>query len=138
MMSPRHKEPDNDEVTTAELSSPGGWKARLEGLSASGIGVAFLFISGVVLLIWQFDQHRRDREKDTASFLQQHKITHELLTTVTSNQAVIMTEIRKASEASASQAETVVYVLALDQKKRESLNLAMPPALRKQVGNGNR
>lgn len=131
-MSPETGQPDNESVQ-AEISAPGGWKARLSGIDATSILIALLFTAGIGLIIWQGERYRVERERDSQAFLEQHKITQRLLSTVTTNQAAIMAEVRKSAESSTQQGDAIVYVLTLDQKKRETLNLSMPPSLRKQI-----
>ncbi len=116
--------------TSAEIHVPGGWKAKLSGPNTATIIVCLVIVvcigASTAFLVWA-------AMKDAERFLAAHSMTQTLLGNVISNQSLIISEVQKSNDASASQGEAITYVLTLTQSQREALKLTMPHVLRKQL-----
>ena len=128
-MAPKQEQP------SAEIASPGGWKARLSGVDTPNIVLGLLVIVCTVIVLWQLDVQDKARERDSARFLEAHKITQNLLTGVTRNQTLIIDAVKNSFTATEEASERLVYVFSLKPSEREALKLSMPNSLRKQLNN---
>lgn len=119
---------------SAEVRTPGGWKARLDGLDMQTILI--LVIMGLIGFgIWQhqiqeFRSAAAREENNKASFMEQHKVTQNLLRMMTENQGVIIKGIAEGQARNERAAYMMTYVLTLNERERKELKLAMPNEFR--------
>lgn len=119
--------------TSAEIQIPGGWRAKLSGVSAEHIIIIALVIVCSGMVLWNQYELNHERREDTRRFLAQHQVTQGLLKTVIENQTLIVQGGVRNAERLQQQNEAVIYVLTLSDRERQALKLSMPEALRKQM-----
>jgi high-affinity Fe2+/Pb2+ permease len=118
---------------TAELHVGNNW------LKLFGLDITHILVVIVVILVgvglWQHQEQsfreaeRRDEQSKT-SFLEQHKITHQILGEVVKNQQAILKAITDSQADTRRALYMQTYVLTLDEQERKRLKLDMPPELR--------
>ena len=116
-----------------EVRTPGGWFGRLSGVDTRTVLMLIVISISTALVLWEFDRARHQHEQDSLRFLEQHKLTQQLLGSIVSNQTAVINEVKHAAAESSEVSQSVIYVLTLNQAERERLKLTMPPALRKQM-----
>ena len=122
-----------DETGSAEVEAPGGWKARFTGIDTKIVLLAALIVVCLGIVIWAWHEDRIQDAAQRKLFVDQHKITQTLLSTVITNQSVVIDLIKDSQRASKDDIGEVTYMLTLDQKRRESLRLEMPMSLRRKL-----
>ena len=115
-----------DRRTYVEVHGPGGWWGRVTGMNLRDflIVILIMFSCGFV---WYSE------EKRSKTYLEQHKITQTLLSTVVANQALIINSIERHTKEATENSRVVSYIMTLSQPRREALNLSMPYSLRQQI-----
>jgi len=111
---------EQDEI---EVKGPGGLSGRARGHDV----LIVMFAFACTAFIWVTEEQRSRTDLDS------HRNTQQLLGQVISNQNKIIDNLQRATTEAAEQAAIQTYVLTLSQQQRDGLNLAMPPALRKQL-----
>ena len=109
-----------------EVTTPGGWKARLNGMDTKTILVAVLVLACTSAIAYAFQEDRRTAEQYKQEFVTQHRYTQGKLDAV-------VTEVREAQRQTAERLDELTYVLTLDQRKREALKMEMPQSLRRKI-----
>ena len=123
----------SDETGSVEVSAPGGWKAIFHGIDTKIILLTVLLIMFAAFFWVQVQDSRKVDAEARLEYLNQHKITQTLLSTVITNQTMLLTSIKESRTLATEQSGEITYVLTLDQKKREALKLDMPQSLKRKM-----
>lgn len=109
------------ETGTVEIEH-GAWKGKLSGIDTKAVLLAVLIVVCLGVFAWVVADGRQWDSESRKAYLDQHKVTQSMLSTIIENQAKAQGDIGEIS-----------YILSLDQASREKLNLQMPETLRRKV-----
>jgi len=123
----------DDRRGSLEFSAPGGWRARLSGIDTKIVLLAILvaLVAGGLTYQWYLDKQIDRESRDL--YVGNHKITQTMLSTVITNQAAIIAVVKESRLGSKDDINEILYLLSLDQKKREALHIEMPSSLRQKL-----
>ena len=116
-----------------ELSAPGGWRAKLTMIDTKIVLLAILVALSAAGIAYQWYVDKQTDREARAVFVENHKITQSMLSTVITNQAAIIAVVKESRIGSRDDINEILYLLSLDQNKRAALHLEMPDSLRKKL-----
>ncbi len=126
--------PESETTGTLKVSGPGGISAKVTGIDTKLVLMVILVIGLIAYIAWTGYQKQQWDMSAQRLYLEQHKIDQTMINTVITNEVAILQLLQ--STASKDDMDSVTYVLALTQARREALRLEMPPGLRRKL-NGN-
>ena len=121
------------EGSAVEVSTPGGWRAKLFGMDTKVVLLGMIIVLGTGMIFWNFEEDRRTSREERNKFGDQHKITQALLSQVITNQRAMMEQIKEQQSNSRDELGEIIYVLTLSQQERDRLKLEMPNTLRRKI-----
>ena len=136
-MMARHSGGDNSDSGLLSVEAPGGWKGRLEGIDTKAVLLGLLLLATSIMVGYQWHLDRLSDEEARKGYLNQHKITQELLKNVIANQKAIIDMVGESRRYAREDIGEMTYILTLSQQRREGLQLEMPQSLRQRLTAGN-